>query len=705
MNYGRYQIENEVGRGSMGVVYRAHDPQIDRTVALKVLRQDKVTSEAFVKRFLKEAKAIGRLSHPNIVAVHDVGEDQGSIYIAMEFLEGEPLHEVIQKGRLGLKDAVDLVIQVAETLDYAHQKGVVHRDIKPSNIILTPDGHVKITDFGIAHVDDPSATVHTMVGEIMGTPAYMSPQQVLGQPTDGRTDLFSLGVILYELCTGKRPFGGEGKNLATVFNEIVKENPPDPALASGSVPKELSTIIMKCLGKAPEDRYQTGRELAEVLRGTCEEKPTQTTVASQALVQPQPRKTTFIQILLAVVVTLVAVGGYLVWERIMVPQRRATVQVESTPPGAEIYINGEVKGKTPVPLQLPLGQHRLLLVLSGFQEREVQLELNEAKLYPVPVVLQPSAPSPPKPGILKVESTPPGAEVYVDGERRGTAPGKFETSPGSHHIRVVLPGYADYSTQVQLPAASEYPLKAELIPEPPRPTGVASLTVTTEPSGAELYLDGKLKGRTPQQLEAAVGWHQLRLVLEGYGEKEEHIQLGESKPYQLSYELKPQLKKPVLLADSDPGGAAIYVNDQYKGKAPLRLRLPAGKYLVRMTLSGYQEWSSQVEVGETGEFPVTGGLKALQGEKRTVQGDKAYFNVQSTPSSATVFVDGDLKGTTPLKITVSPGKHRVRVTLQGHQSWEHQVQVKQIREYPINILLKPGTDSKPRNIRSPRDRP
>ena len=266
MNYGRYQILKEVGHGSMGVVYQAHDPQIDRLVALKVLRKDRITGESFVKRFLKEARVIGRLSHPNIVTVHDVGEDQKDIYIAMEFIEGAPLQEFVGENGLLLEKIIELGIQAAETLDYAHQKGVVHRDIKPSNIILQPDGKIKITDFGIAHIEDSSETLQTLEGEIIGTPAYMSPEQVLGKSVDGRTDIFSLGAVLYELSTGRRPFGGEGKNIATVFNEIIHHDPQEPALASDLIPQEFSLIIMKCLRKATDERFQSGKELAEALK-------------------------------------------------------------------------------------------------------------------------------------------------------------------------------------------------------------------------------------------------------------------------------------------------------------------------------------------------------------------------------------------------------------------------------------------------------
>jgi len=226
MQYGRYQIIKELGKGSMGVVYEAYDPLFDRRVALKVLRPDRVSSGAFAQRFLKEAKAVGRLYHSNIVVAHDKGEDHGTVYLSMEYIEGKPLNEVLQSQKLTLEEALRIGVQVADALDYAHGKGIVHRDIKPSNIIVQPDGNIKITDFGIARIEDPMATQQTQAGEILGTPAYMSPEQVLGQAVDGRSDLFSLGVILYELLTHQRPFSGE--SLATIFHSITHEDPRKP---------------------------------------------------------------------------------------------------------------------------------------------------------------------------------------------------------------------------------------------------------------------------------------------------------------------------------------------------------------------------------------------------------------------------------------------------------------------------------------------
>ncbi len=271
IQYGRYQIIKELGRGAMGVIYEAHDPQIGRSVALKVLRQDRVTSETFVIRFLKEARAIGRLSHPNTVSIYDVGEDQGTIYIAMEFLDGEPLNKVVEKRRLSTKEIIGIGIQIAEALDYAHQNGIVHRDIKPENIILQASGQVKITDFGIAHIEDPLMPEQTQAGEILGTPVYMSPEQISSRTVDGRSDLFSLGIILYELTTGKRPFRGD--NLSIIFSSITLETPMTPAKVNPDIPASLSKIIMKCLEKIPDERFERGKNLAEALKKCLPQMP------------------------------------------------------------------------------------------------------------------------------------------------------------------------------------------------------------------------------------------------------------------------------------------------------------------------------------------------------------------------------------------------------------------------------------------------
>ena len=268
MKIGRYQIIEEIGRGAMGVVYKAHDPNLDIILALKVLRKDRVTNEPFVRRFMAEARALGRLDHAEIVRVFNVDRDGDDVYIAMEFIEGEPVSSLMKKQQFAPEAVADFGIRMANALDYAHKKGIIHRDVKPSNILCTTDGKLKITDFGIAHIEDPSSAEETQAGEILGTPAYMSPEQVLGRPVDGRSDLFSLGIILYEMAASARPFQGQG--MSAIFNAITNEVPTPIQTINPKFSRPISEVIMKCLSKSPETRYSDCRELATVMRSAVE---------------------------------------------------------------------------------------------------------------------------------------------------------------------------------------------------------------------------------------------------------------------------------------------------------------------------------------------------------------------------------------------------------------------------------------------------
>ncbi len=417
MNYGRYKILKELGKGSMGVVYQAHDPQIDRLVVLKVLRQDRLTSEGFTHRFLKEAKAIGRLSHPNIVTVYDIGRDHETVYIAMEFLEADPLDKVIEEKRLGIREIVNLGTQVAETLDYAHQRGIIHRDVKPSNILLKPSGHIVITDFGIAHIEDPSSSLQTQDGEILGTPAYMSPEQVKGQAVDGRSDLFSLGIILYELGTGMRPFGGE--NLAAIFSSIAQKKPLDPAKINPGISKSFSQVIMKCLEKMPDKRFQTGKTLAEALEVSLLERKS---VEKAASVPQKASKKNILLILSVIIVILAGVGAgvYLLRSK---PQPQAAT------------------------------------------EKKIEVKAQAATEKKIEVKAQPS-PAPEKVRLLplRVESIPKGAEVYIDGTLMGQTPTRLDLPAGKHEVRLALPSYYHWEAQVELKKEGTTPLLVRLIP-------------------------------------------------------------------------------------------------------------------------------------------------------------------------------------------------------------------------------------------------
>src|SRR5689334_12949446 len=261
--FGRYELVREIGRGAMGVVYEALDPTIARKIALKAIRFDGIgtTADEAARRFKNEARAAGGLNHPNIVTVHDAGEDNGILYLAMEFIEGSTLQALIREQRtIATAQTIDIIRQVCAGLDFAHAKGIVHRDIKPGNIMLAGNRVVKITDFGIARAGEAM----TITGQVVGTPNYMSPEQVLGRTLDGRSDLFSVGVMLYEMVTGERPF--EGQSITTIMYKIVHETPIPPRKLDATIHPGLSTVIEKALSKSADDRFPKGEALVRALQ-------------------------------------------------------------------------------------------------------------------------------------------------------------------------------------------------------------------------------------------------------------------------------------------------------------------------------------------------------------------------------------------------------------------------------------------------------
>jgi serine/threonine protein kinase len=266
---GRYEVLELIGRGAMGAVFKAYDPQIDREVAIKTISVVNAEDEGqrdYRQRFVQEARAAGRLFHPAIVTILDVGEDPESHdpYIVMELVAGEALDKRIQScpgKRLPLDLSLRITAQVAEALGYAHQQGVIHRDVKLANILITEDGQPKIADFGVAKLNQSSLT---LAGEMMGSPAYMAPEQLAGEAVDSRADLFSLGVVFYTLITGHRPF--QGNSTATVVFKVVNRAPLPVTAFDASLPPSLDELIAKAIAKDPAERFQSGGEMATAIR-------------------------------------------------------------------------------------------------------------------------------------------------------------------------------------------------------------------------------------------------------------------------------------------------------------------------------------------------------------------------------------------------------------------------------------------------------
>jgi eukaryotic-like serine/threonine-protein kinase len=279
--FGRFEVVAELGKGAMGTVYRARDPMLNRTVAIKTVNMDLDRDEVadYEARFYQEARAAGGLNHPNVVTIYDIGKSGTVAYMAMELLEGNELRSIMAQGKaLPVGQAIDIAAQAAEGLGYAHDHDVVHRDIKPANLMIVRDGLVKITDFGIARMR--SAEVRTQTGVVLGSPRYMSPEQVVGKRAEPRSDIFSLGVILYEMVTGKPPFTGD--DVSAIMFQILNFVPPPPSTVNPDAPEMLDFIVAKALAKSPGDRYASARELANDLR-ECRQQVPARALASLAL--------------------------------------------------------------------------------------------------------------------------------------------------------------------------------------------------------------------------------------------------------------------------------------------------------------------------------------------------------------------------------------------------------------------------------------
>jgi serine/threonine protein kinase len=347
---GRFEILAELGQGAMGLVLKARDPELDRLVALKSLRPDlglpSPQLTQMKKRFQREAMAAGRLNHPGIVTIYDVLEIDGTPYIVMEYVEGRTLAELLAtEGPLSPHRAVETVLQVCDALEYAHRHRVIHRDIKPANVLVTPSGVVKVSDFGIARI---AAVDVTQTAALLGTPSYMAPEQVRGEPTDHRTDLFSLGAALYEMVSGERPFRGD--NLAAVAYQVVHADPVSVRKWNPAVSPALDAVIQRVLAKEPEQRYQDARAFADALAAALD---------SSTSVGPRPTPIAHRQLrpllIGAASVVLVIAVGWTLWSPSPARDTGSEVSRRGNGPGSPgpVSSSGPSESSSPTPRRQP----------------------------------------------------------------------------------------------------------------------------------------------------------------------------------------------------------------------------------------------------------------------------------------------------------------------------------------------------------------
>jgi serine/threonine protein kinase len=324
MDFGDYELLEQIGRGGQGIVFRARQKSLNRIVALKVIGLGRWATEAHLKRFRLEAEAAARLEHPGIVPIHEVGERDGSCYFSMKFVEGGQLDEVTKREPMPIRRAVELIAKVARTVDYAHEHGILHRDIKPGNILLDANGEPHLTDFGLARlVESESSVTHTL--EVLGTPSYMAPEQAVGNnaAVSRATDVYGLGAVLYQLLTGHPPFAG-GTTWETI-KLLLDAEPRQPRLLNPKIDRDLNTICLKCLEKDPQRRYSSALALAEDLERWLKHEPirarhTGVFARGSKWVRRNPARA----LAAASLVTLAAAASWILWKSELIRQPLTT---------------------------------------------------------------------------------------------------------------------------------------------------------------------------------------------------------------------------------------------------------------------------------------------------------------------------------------------------------------------------------------------
>lgn len=486
IKFGRYEVLATLGQGAMGTVYKAVDPLIERTVAIKTINLDLSNEERaeFEERFYREAKSAGRLSHANIVTIYDVGETDDIAYIAMEYLEGKSLREMLDSGVVLPIDKISkIAARIAGALNYAHENQVVHRDIKPANIMITSNWDVKIMDFGIAQIPTGS---RTQLGTVLGSPKYMAPEQVDGKPTDGKTDIYALGVVLYEMLTGITPFNGD--NLSAILYKILNEAPVPPSTLNPRVPPVFDRIVLRVLSKRTEDRYQTAREFARDLRnldtalpqGVGPIKPAQTGQVSRSPAGQQDA-TVFLSPHQARKLITPAVsqegfatkGGKVLHDVRLrytllflgIPLLALIVFAVYSPPSEPISGTGARQnspGMTVVPAIAPLAvvdvpNEKLVLSVTPVEPFQRAESITAQKT--VPAAASTPVPATPAPAVVEEQGTStvvfavsPWGEIFVDGKSVGIAPPltTLQLDAGTHRVEIRNQGFASYRDTVHL---------------------------------------------------------------------------------------------------------------------------------------------------------------------------------------------------------------------------------------------------------------
>ena len=474
---GKYRILGELGRGAMGVVYRGFDPLIEREVALKTLRADLLEGNekaTLLERFKKEAQAAGRLNHPGIVQVYEYGVDGDRVFTAMELIQGKELKVYLaEEVRFDLASIVRMMDELLDALGFAHSHGVVHRDVKPSNIVVLQNGRIKVTDFGIARLE--SSTL-TQAGNVLGTPSYMSPEQFMAQRVDGRSDLFSSGVLLYELLTGEKPF--VGNSFATIMHKVLREEPIPPSELNITIPKFFDEVVAKALAKRPDERFQSAQSFIQALDAALAGRPLPRDASADAtlmVARPESPDTATVVVAdaaspagattagTATVVTPPAAppGGY--------ADKTVTLsglRPQVSDPMATVFVTPAIHQDAARKKKLAALAAAVFLVAGGVTLVAMRGGGSAPPASPAAGAVAPAAPAQSGAmGFVRIETDPPGAVVLIDGGRfGGVSPAQIELPQGVHRVVIRKEGHHELEANVEVAKGKEIPFQVTLTP-------------------------------------------------------------------------------------------------------------------------------------------------------------------------------------------------------------------------------------------------
>ena len=588
-----YQILDVLGRGGMGVVYLAEDVALSRNVALKVIDPALARDEAFLRRFRAEARALARIDSPYIVRVHALRQTDFGVFIVMEYVEGGTLADPIGKGPMPWPKALPLIKQMLHAFSHAHGVGVIHRDIKPSNIMLTPQGVVKVTDFGLAKLHQKNADA-TVTQGISGTLFYMSPEQVKGQrDIDHRTDIYSLGMTIYEMLAGRVPLD-RGEGQFTVLKRIVEEKPVPPTHFAPQLPDGLVRIVMKALEKDPADRYQSAEEMLQDLeafegsgsRSAAADETRLARTGSSAGRRPMMLGAA------ALAGVLLVTAGVLAYRTWIADGTSARLTVTTAPEGAMVFVGEQFLGTTPLrDRPVDAGRMNMRLSKDGFIAVDTTLLVERGR--PLMLDLQMIEATSLASASATITSTPADAEVWIDGNQVGRTPHSLEDVPAGM-LRVLLrkDGFEDLELEQELLAGENRVIAAVLQAEDAGGGGSSTtqlpsrggLIVQAEGSGS-IEVDGRAVS-AGAQLTLDTGRHSVACG-EGAYRTETAINVVAGASRSVTCHFRSKVNVVTTMSDGTSTWASVWINGKNQGLAPVELTLDPGTYHIGVRRDGF----------------------------------------------------------------------------------------------------------------------